>query len=96
MNMTPEDEKLYNEAQKKVKRLKGFYSNMASYFAVGIFLTVVNWFTSPGYWWVKWVWLGWAIGLFFQAVGLYKKNILFGDNWEERKIKEEMEKMKRQ
>ena len=94
--MTPEEEKLYKVAKKKVRRLRSFYSNLLSYLAIGTFLTFINWWTNPGYWWVKWVWIGWGIGIFFHGLGLYRKSILFSDDWEERKIREEMEKMKRQ
>jgi hypothetical protein len=93
MNQT--DDQLYNEARKKVRRLRNFYSHVAMYVAVSTFLTFVNWYTNPGHWWVKWVWIGWGIGIFFNGLGLYKRNILFTDEWEERKIKEEMEKMKK-
>jgi hypothetical protein len=95
MTMTAEDEKLYNQAKKRVRRIRNFYSHLAMYVALSTFLTFVNYFTSPGHWWVKWVWIGWGIGVFFNGLGLYKKNILFGDSWEERKIQEEMEKMKK-
>lgn len=100
MNMTPEDEKLYEEAKKKVRRLRSFYSNLLSYLAIGSFLTFINWWTQNDedeiHWWVIWVWIGWGIGVFFHGLGLYRKNILFSEDWEERKIKEEMEKMRRQ
>jgi hypothetical protein len=43
-----------------------------------------------------WVWFGWGIAIFFHGLGLFRRNILFSDDWEERKIKEELEKMKRQ
>jgi hypothetical protein len=96
MSMTAEDEKLYNQAKKKVRRKRNFYSHLAMYVALSTFLTFVNWYTSPGHWWVVWVWVGWGIGVFFNGLGLYKRNILFSDSWEEKKIQEEMEKMKRQ
>jgi hypothetical protein len=94
MNTTTEEER-YKEARKKVRRLRNFYSHVAMYLAVATFLTFVNWFSNPGHWWVKWVWIGWGIGVFFNGLGLYKRNIIFSDAWEERKIKEEMEKMRR-
>lgn len=94
--MTPEEEKLYKEARKRVRRKRKFYSHVLSYLAITSFLTFINWFSSPGRWWVQWVWIGWGIGIFFHGIGLYKQNIIFSDDWEERKIKEEMEKMKRQ
>jgi uncharacterized protein (DUF486 family) len=97
--MTPEEEKLYKEATKKVRRIKSFYNNLLSYFAIGLFLTFINWWTQSDEedikWWVVWVWVGWGIAIFFQGLGLYRNNILFSDDWEERKIKEEMERMKR-
>lgn len=93
--MDQSEENLYKEARKRVRRLRKFYSHLMSYLAVGTFLTFINWYSNHGHWWVQWVWIGWGIGIFFHAVGLYKKNILFGDDWEERKIKEEMERMKR-
>lgn len=95
MNTSIEEEQRYKEARKKVRRLRNFYSHVAMYVVVSTFLTFVNWFSSPGHWWVKWVWIGWGIGVFFNGLGLYKRNIIFSDEWEERKIKEEMEKMKR-
>lgn len=77
--------------------MKSFYSTVASYFIIGSFLTLVNWYTQRDeesvHWWVLWVWFGWGIGLCFYAASFYKKNILFSDEWEQRKIKEEMEKM---
>jgi len=94
--MEQSEEQLYKEARKKVRRTRKFYSNLLSYLAVCTFLTFINWYTNPGRWWVQWVWFGWGIGIFFHALSLYKQNIFFGDDWEERKIKEEMERMKRQ
>lgn len=93
--MTNEHDKLYKEARKRVKHKKKFYSHLISYFTIGLFLTFINWYTNPEHWWVKWVWIGWGIGIFFHGIGLFKQNIIFSDDWEERKIREEMEKMKR-
>jgi hypothetical protein len=50
-------------------------------------------FTSPGNWWFYWVLLGWGIGLFFHAMGVFVFNKFPGKKWEERKIKEELERM---
>lgn len=100
MNTTPEEEKLYKEARKRVRRKKSYYSAIISYFAVGTFLTFLNWYTQRDeetiHWWVIWVWFGWGIGMFFYTISFFKTGVLFGQDWEERKIKEEMEKMKRQ
>jgi hypothetical protein len=99
MNTTPEEERLYKEARKRVRRKKSYYSAIISYFAVGTFLTFLNWYTQRDeetiHWWVIWVWFGWGIGMFFYTISFFKTGVLFGQDWEERKIKEEMEKMKR-
>lgn len=88
------EEQRYKKARRKVKKLKSFYSHLLTYLLIASFLTFINWYSNYGNWWVIWVWIGWGIGLAFHAIGLFKSNILFGDDWEERKIKEEMEKMK--
>lgn len=36
---------------------------IVSYVVVCAFLAFVNWFTSPGHWWVVWVVAGWGIGI---------------------------------
>ena len=98
MNTTPEEDKLYKEARKRVKKKKNYYSAIIAYFTICTFLTVLNWyqlnFTGHGYWWVGWVWFGWGIGMFFYTVSFFKNGVVFGQDWEDRKIKEEMEKMK--
>jgi hypothetical protein len=99
MNTTPEEEKLFKEARKRVRRKKNYYSAIISYFAIGTFLTFLNWYTQRDeetiHWWVIWVWFGWGIGMFFYTISFFKTGVIFGQDWEERKIKEEMEKMKR-
>ena len=93
--MTPEEKQLYKQAKKRVRRVKAFYSNALTYLVICSFLSFVNWYTHHGDFWVKWVWIGWGIGVFFHGVSLYKRNIIFSDDWEERKIKKEMERLKK-
>jgi hypothetical protein len=50
--------------------------------------------TSPGYWWFLWAMFGWGIGVGFHALGVFGPNLLFGKDWEDRKIKELMDKDK--
>jgi hypothetical protein len=99
MYNTPEEEKLYKEARKRVRRKKSYYSTLISYFAVGTFLTFLNWYTQRDedtiHWWVIWVWFGWGIGMFFYTISFFKNGVVFGQDWEDRKIKEEMEKMRK-
>jgi hypothetical protein len=76
------------KATKRVKELKEFYGNLTSYCLVIPFLAVLNILTAPGYLWFLWPALGWGIGIAFHAVNVYG----IGKEWEERKIKELMDK----
>jgi len=89
-----EREEAYLRAQKKVKALIGFYWHFASYVIVNIFIIsmiVINGgrFWSFGTFATAFFW---GIGLAFHFLGVYGPDFFFGKNWEERKIKEMMEK----
>lgn len=45
--------------------------SLLKYVAVNAVLVVINGLTSPGYWWVGWVLLGWGAGLFLHLVCHY-------------------------
>src|SRR5210317_867018 len=94
MNTEFEKEQQYIRAKKRLDNLKGFYSNIGSYCFVIPFLAFINYMTSPGYWWVWWPALGWGIGIIFHAIGVFGGNIVLGKDWENRKIKEFMDKDK--
>ena len=87
-----QDEKKYRRARKQVKELRGFYSHFISFVIVNAFLLMVNLVTSPSHLWFFWPLLGWGVGLSFHAYGVFGKNVFFSKDWEERKIKEIMEK----
>ena len=40
--------------------------------------------------------MGWGVGVLFHGLGVFKVMPFFGKNWEEDKIKELMEKEKKQ
>ncbi|MDQ3021055.1 MAG: 2TM domain-containing protein [Bacteroidota bacterium] len=84
----------YEEARKKVKALKGFYTNLFAYIIVIIFLAILNLLTSPDRLWFLWVVFGWGIGLAFQAYSVFGNKSALGSQWEEKKIKEYMDKNK--
>ena len=89
--MVQENKKLdkrYIKAKKRIDDLKEFYIHLITFIVMNAFLIFVNYVT---YWEYKWFWyslFGWGIGLvmhFFVTFG-------YGPDWEERKIKEFMEK----
>ncbi|MCW2119704.1 2TM domain-containing protein [Flavobacterium sp. 7A] len=92
MEYSNQEEERYYRARKKVEDIKGFYGNLTSYVVVNSGLFILNVITSPGHYWFYWPLLGWGIGVLFHACKVFDLISVFGYDWEERKIKEFMEK----
>lgn len=75
-------------AKKQVEEIKGFYINLVAYCVVIPLLIFINYQTSWHYKWFLWPMFGWGIGIVIQAFITFG----YGKDWEERKIKEYMEK----
>ena len=87
----------YEMAVKRVKKLKGFYTHLLVYILVNLFICVLNVrdlkpgesyfrlenFTTAFFW---------GIGLAAHGFGVFVPEIILGKNWEERKVREYMEK----
>ncbi|CAN5361471.1 histidine kinase [soil metagenome] len=82
----------YFKAKERVKEIKEFYGNLISYCIVIPFLIFINYYT---FWRFQWFWFplfGWGLALSIHAFSVFG----YGQNWEERKIRELMEKEKQQ
>ena len=86
----------YEQARQRVRDLRGFYFHIAIYVVVIAGIAVINWMTSPSYWWVVWPMIGWGIGLGAHGISVFFEGSLFGPEWEERKTRELMERGTRQ
>ena len=96
-------DKSYLRAKKRVKEIKGFYSHFLIYLIINIFISGIIIFgltysgnssfseslTNFG---VYSTWLFWGIGVFFHWISVFGLKNLYGSAWEEKKIKELMEK----
>lgn len=86
-------EEAYLRAKKKVDAIVGFYWHLAVYVIVNIFLIIligVNaGFSGFGPYATA---VFWGIGLAFHFLGVFGPNFFFGENWENKKIEEYMEK----
>lgn len=91
--MEEKDEK-YIRAKKRVEQLKGFYIHVTVYVLVNIMLFVINLSSSAGDWWFFYPLGGWGIGVLIHGISVFATGN-FGADWEERKIKEYMERDKR-
>jgi len=83
----------YQEAKERVEEIKGFYFHLITYIVINAVLVVINLLTSPEYLWFIWPIIGWGVGLVIHAITVFGN--LWGKSWEERKIKEIMEKDRR-
>jgi len=87
-------ESIYRKAQKKVEDIKGFYGNLTSYIVVNIGLAALNLITSPSHLWFLYPAIGWGIGVAIHGMTVFNYMPFLGNDWEEKKIRELMEKEK--
>lgn len=69
-----------------VRKVKRFYIHLVQYVVVICVLAVVNVVTRPTYFWFIWPALGWGIGLFFHAAGVFDMIPFLGAEWERRSV----------
>lgn len=85
-------ESKYIRARERVEELKKFYSSLAWYIVIIVFLAGINYYSNGWhYMWFLWAAFGWGIGLIFHAIKVFQMNPFMSKNWEERKLKEYME-----
>ena len=91
----------YQKAQRRVHKLKRFYTHLVVYLIVNTFLIIsqiiqldsnqsifqFSIFSTAFFW---------GIGLLAHGLNVFKISLFMGENWEENKIKEFMEKNKNQ
>jgi len=99
----PEDfipDKRYELAYKRVKRIKGFYVHALVFVLVNAFIIISSYNRSlfGDEVFIRWETFStaffWGIGLLAHGLSVFGRDIFFGQNWEEKKIQELMEKEK--
>lgn len=84
-------EQSYQNAKKKVEAIKGFYWHLFASIFIIPFLCVVNYITTD-YPWVLFPIAGIVLSIIIHWFSVFKSDAILGKSWEERKIKELMEK----
>ena len=89
----------YYIAYKRVKRIKAFYTHLIVYVFVNLYLIFNRRFeaSSNEIFYELHTYstaFFWGIGLLAHGLSVFGREIFFGSNWEERKIKEYMNKDK--
>jgi transcriptional regulator with XRE-family HTH domain len=86
----------YNDEENKViehvQDIKGFYSHLINYAVVVLGLFLINFLTSPGYYWAWWAALGWGIGVISHGLSVFEVYSFFGADWEKRQIEKRLGK----
>ena len=93
------DEIKYQQALKRVKKIKGFYTHLMVYVVINTGLLIANYRNSDAnenfwHWQTFNTVIFWGIGLVAHGMSVFMPEILMGKDWEEKKIKELMEKEK--
>lgn len=89
----------YEKAKKRVETIKGFYTHATIFILVNLFILAVNMGLFNGEFRVGmpiWAYIStpffWGLGLLFHGLYVFQNKFSFFKNWEERKIKEYMDK----
>jgi len=85
----PDD--LRDQARRHVARLRGFYTHAAVFVVVMLLLLLID-ASGGGRWWVQWPLMGWGVGLAVHALYVFGLGGALGPEWEDRKIREWMDK----
>lgn len=90
-----DEKERYEQAKRRVEELREFYNHLTAYIIVNTVLAIINFVTSPWVWWFYWVSIFWGIGLLMHGASVFIKRGILDEDWEERKIREIMEKDKK-
>ena len=83
-----------SRAEKRVDAKIEFYKNFLVYIIVNAVLAVINWFTTPDFWWVLFPVCFWGIGIFVKFLKAFVLIDKFdNEEYREKKIQKEMEKL---
>ena len=102
MENLSQNEQRYLAAEKKVKRLKGYYWHLFWYLIVNLGISISKIVKSLDYgdsieqaifnFSHHSLWLFWGIGILFHTFSVFGKHPFLCKDWEDRKMKEFMEK----
>jgi hypothetical protein len=97
------EEERYLKAQKRIKEIKGFYMNLFWYLIVNTAWIIVVLYLNAEESFFQYGFFGkgygiianivfWGIGLFVHWFVVFGRHLFYSQRWEERKIKEIMDK----
>jgi len=84
----------YLLAKRKVRVFRKFYQHVITYVLVNLGLFLVNMLNLEEGLWFYYPLFGWGVGVLAHGLAVFSKYRLFDEDWEERKIRQTLEKMK--
>ncbi|HUL67117.1 MAG TPA: 2TM domain-containing protein [Burkholderiaceae bacterium] len=88
----PQQQALELRARAHVQQLRSFYRLLGTAALVLAITFTVNYVTTPGRWWFLWVAFGFGIAIAFSGLNLLLRGRWLGAEWEERKVREYLER----
>lgn len=85
----------YLQAKKRVKQIKGFYIHALVYVLVNAVILILKFQKNGSIEFNDWGIGLWGLGLAIHGLSVFLPNFILGKNWEEKKIRELMEKDKK-
>lgn len=85
-------DKRYESAKEQVDKLKGFYAHFAIYLIFVPIFIFLNYQSNAGFPWAIFPIGGWGFGVAGHAADTFNWNPFFGKDWEQRKIRELLDK----
>lgn len=83
----------YIRAAELVRSRRKYYGKLLTFAIACLFFIGLNYYLDKlRYPWFLWVVGFWGLGLAIEGFKLFGTNLIFGKDWEDRKIKELMEK----
>ena len=82
----------YESAIAHVKKIREFYNKLIIYVVVMTGLAIFNFKTAPYHLWFFYPLFFWGLGLAIRGAKLFAPQLFFGKEWEQRKIKEFMDR----
>jgi hypothetical protein len=89
-----DDQEIYQRAKRRVGQIRGFYVHATVYLLVNVLLIGINLLTSRDHIWFIFPLLGWGIGLLAHGLSVFGLVGFLGSDWEDRKIKEIVDKQR--
>ena len=82
----------YQKAKERIEAIKDFYIHLTAYVVVNLILFSINMIVSPDDLWFIWPLMGWGVAVVIHALSVFGFGRGHSADWEERKIRELMEK----